>query len=429
MSNPINLISEWFKALLLGWGLPETIVSIIMYAIGAMIISMAAMGVVILLIWVERKIAGRIQDRLGPNRAGPFGLLQPFADIIKIFSKEMITPDGADPVPFNLAPVIAVASVLLIWAVIPFAATVVGADIHVGVLYVIAVGSFGIVAILMAGWSSNNKFALLGAARAVAQMVSYEVPMVLSLMIPVLLSGSMGVNSIVAAQDVWFIVLSPIAALVFLITSMAEVGRAPFDLLEAESEIVAGFHTEYSGMKFGMFYVGEFLHVFTIGALIATFFLGGWRGPGVEAVPILGLVYFYLKAFLGYFVITWIRLSLPRIRIDHMLAFSWKFLTPLILVVLMVTAILVKVLEDTNVWVFTLAMLLANLIIGWGTVQILQKIEQSKPPRQNGLHLRIRKHPRIMPQTMPLRLTAWTMKFEQVGWNRQAPPTRWLRVF
>ena len=163
---------------------------------------------------------------------------------------------------------------------------------------------------------------------------------------------------------------------------MAEVGRAPFDLLEAESEIVAGFHTEYSGMKFGMFYVGEFLHVFTIGALIATFFLGGWRGPGVEAVPILGFVYFYAKAFLGYFVITWIRLSLPRIRIDHMLAFSWKFLTPLILLVLMVTAILVKMLENANTWVFTFTMLLANLIIGWGTVQILRKVEQSKPPRQ-----------------------------------------------
>jgi NADH-quinone oxidoreductase subunit H len=343
---------------------------------------MVAMGVVILLIWVERKIAGRIQDRLGPNRAGPFGLLQPIADIIKIFTKEMITPEGADSIPFNLAPVVSVASVLLIWAVVPFASTVVGADIHVGVLYVIAVGSFGIVAILMAGWSSNNKFALLGAARAVAQMVSYEVPMVLALLIPVLLSGSMGVTSIVDAQDIWFVFLAPIAALVFLITSMAEVGRAPFDLLEAESEIVAGFHTEYSGMKFGMFYVGEFLHVFTIGALIATFFLGGWRGPGAETYPILGFVYFYSKAFLGYFVITWVRLSLPRIRIDHMLAFSWKFLTPLILVVLMVTAVLVKVMEEYNLWVFTIAMLAVNLLIGWGTVQILRRVEASKPRRQ-----------------------------------------------
>ncbi|HBX70890.1 MAG TPA: NADH-quinone oxidoreductase subunit NuoH [Chloroflexi bacterium] len=382
MSDPVNLISEWFRELLLGWGLSSTLVQLISFAIGAVVVCLVAMTVVILLIWVERKIAGRIQDRLGPNRAGPFGLLQPFADVIKIMTKEMITPDGADSVPFNLAPVISVAAVLLIWAVIPFAATVVGADIHVGVLYIIAVGSFGIVAILMAGWSSNNKFALLGAARAVAQMVSYEVPMVLALLIPVLLAGSMGINGIVEAQNVWFILLAPIATLVFLITSMAEVGRAPFDLLEAESEIVAGFHTEYSGMKFGMFYVGEFLHVFTIGALIATFFLGGWRGPGAATYPILGFVYFYLKAFLGYFVITWVRLSLPRIRIDHMLAFSWKILTPLILVILMVTAILVKVLENANVWLFTLVMLTANVFIGWAAVQIMKQVEQSKPPQQ-----------------------------------------------
>jgi len=382
MSDPINLISEWFRELLLGWGLAPSLVQLISYAIGVVVVCMVAMGIVVLLIWVERKIAGRIQDRLGPNRAGPYGLLQPIADVIKIMTKEMITPDGADSVPFNLAPVISVAAVLLIWAVVPFAATVVGAEIHVGVLYIIAVGSFGVVAILMAGWSSNNKFALLGAARAVAQMVSYEVPMVLALLIPTLLAGSMGITSIVEAQEVWFIFLAPIAALVFLITSMAEVGRAPFDLLEAESEIVAGFHIEYSGMKFGMFYVGEFLHVFTIGALIATFFLGGWRGPGAETYPVLGFVYFYLKAFLGYFVITWVRLSLPRIRIDHMLAFSWKFLTPLILVVLMVTALLEKLMEDTNLWVYTLVMLATNFVIGWLTVLILKKMEQAKPPLQ-----------------------------------------------
>jgi len=382
MSDPINLISEWFRELLLGWGLAPGLVQLISYAIGAVVVCIVAMTIVVLLIWVERKIAGRIQDRLGPNRAGPFGLLQPIADVIKIMTKEMITPQGADSIPFNLAPVISVAAVLLIWAVVPFAATVVGANIHVGVLYIIAVGSFGIVAILMAGWSSNNKFALLGAARAVAQMVSYEVPMVLALLIPTLLAGSMGITNIVAAQNVWFILLAPIAALIFLITSMAEVGRAPFDLLEAESEIVAGFHTEYSGMKFGMFYVGEFLHVFTIGALISTFFLGGWRGPGAETYPILGFVYFYLKAFLGYFVITWVRLSLPRIRIDHMLAFNWKFLTPLILVDLMVTAILVKVFENANVWLFTLVMLAANFLIGWITVQILKRVEQTRPRRR-----------------------------------------------
>ncbi|MBL7161944.1 MAG: NADH-quinone oxidoreductase subunit NuoH [Anaerolineales bacterium] len=380
MGDPINLISQWFTNLLLGWGLAENLVIVISLAIGAAIVATLGMITVIALIWVERKIAGRLQDRLGPNRAGPYGLLQPFADMIKIFTKEITTPDGADKVAFNIAPVLAMASVLLIWAVIPFAATVVGTNINVGVLYIVAVGSFGVIAVLMAGWSSNNKFALLGAFRAVAQMVSYEVPMVIALLVPVLLARSMGMNDIVAAQTPWFIILAPLAALIFLITSMAEVGRAPFDLIEAESEIVAGFHTEYSGMGFGMFYVSEFLHVWTIGALIATFFLGGWSGPGAENLPILGILYFYIKTFIGYFVITWIRLSLPRVRIDQLLAFNWKFLTPLALVVLIVTAIVDKSLEMVGVerWAYALIMLAANLLIGWATVLILKAIEPAR---------------------------------------------------
>ena len=383
MGDPINFISGWFNNLLLGWGFAENLVHLISSLIGAFIVAIVSLTTVIALIWVERKLAGRIQDRLGPNRAGPFGLLQPLADVIKIFTKEIVTPDGADKVVFNIAPVLAVASVLLIWAVIPFTSQSVGSDINVGVLYIIAVGSFGVVAIIMAGWSSNNKFALLGAFRAVAQMVSYEVPMVIALMIPTLFSGSMGIDDIVQAQSIWFILLSPIAALIFLITSMAEVGRAPFDLLEAESEIVAGFHIEYSGMAFGWFYVGEFLHVWTVSALMGTLFLGGWRGPGAEAFPIIGILYFYLKTFLCYFIITWIRLSVPRIRIDHMLAFNWKFLTPLALVVLMVTAILDKLLGMVGIylesgsapWLYVAWMLAANIFIGWGTMSILEKLE------------------------------------------------------
>ena len=380
MGDPINLISQWFNDLLLGWGLAEGLVKVISLAIGAAIVATLGLVTVIALIWVERKIAGRLQDRPGPNRAGPFGLFQPFADVIKIFTKEITTPDGADKVAFNIAPILATASVLLIWAVVPFAGTVVGANINVGVLYIVAVGSFGIVAVLMAGWSSNNKFALLGAFRAVAQMVSYEVPMVIALLVPVLLARSMGMNDIVSAQTPWFIIIAPLAALIFLITSMAEVGRAPFDLLEAESEIVAGFHTEYSGMGFGMFYVSEFLHVWTVGALMATFFFGGWSGPGAENLPILGILYFYIKTFIGYFLVTWIRLSLPRIRIDQMLAFNWKFLTPLSLVVLMVTAIVDKVLEMASVerWAYALIMLAANLLIGWFVVLILKAIEPSR---------------------------------------------------
>jgi NADH-quinone oxidoreductase subunit H len=382
MSDPVNLISHWFQTILLGWGFSQNFAILIMQFIGTILVAVISLTTVIVLIWVERKIAARIQDRLGPNRAGPFGLFQPIADVIKIFTKEILTPNGADKIAFNIAPILAIASVLLIWAVIPFASTVVGADLNVGILYIIAVGSFGVVAIIMAGWSSNNKFALLGAFRAVAQMISYEVPMVLALLVPTLFSRSMGINTIVQSQSIWFIVIAPLACLIFLITAMAEVGRAPFDLLEAESEIVAGFHIEYSGMAFGWFYVGEFLHVWTVGALIGTLFLGGWRGPGAETYPILGILYFYIKTFLCYFIITWIRLSVPRIRIDQMLNFNWKFLTPLALVVLMVTAILDKILGEVGIalgpgkipWLYAAWMLVANIIIGWITVVVLDTL-------------------------------------------------------
>ncbi len=386
MGDPISLISQWFQNLLLGWGLAENLVLIISKLIGATIVALLGLTTVIALIWVERKIAGRIADRIGPNRAGPYGLLQPIADVIKIFTKEIIVPAGADKVVFNIAPVISVAAVLMIWAVIPFAATTVGTDINVGALYIVAVGSFGVLAMIMAGWSSNNKFALIGAFRAVAQVVSYEVPLVLALMVPVILSQSMGLSDMVNAQYVWFIFVAPLAALIFFIASMAEVGRAPFDLVEGESEIVAGFHTEYSGMAFGWFYVGEFLHVWTVGALFTTFFLGGWRGWGVELWPVIGILWFYIKTFLVYFIITWIRLSVPRIRIDQMLSFNWKFLTPLALVVLMVTAILHKVLDLNGIglasgerpWLYTLAMLAANGVIAWITGLILKKVEAKR---------------------------------------------------
>lgn len=215
MGDPINLISQWFNNLLLGWGWSQSLVTVISYAIGALVTVIVSLTTVIALIWVERKIAGRLQDRPGPNRAGPKGIFQPFADMIKIFTKEITTPAGADKVAFNIAPVLAATSVLLIWAVIPYTSTVVGANLNVGILYIVAVGSIGIVAVLMAGWSSNNKFALLGAFRAVAQMISYEVPMVLSMLIPVLLARSMGIVDIVAAQTPWFIIVAPLAALIF----------------------------------------------------------------------------------------------------------------------------------------------------------------------------------------------------------------------
>jgi NADH-quinone oxidoreductase subunit H len=366
MADLINLIEDWIANLLLGWGASAELTIFLLQALGSVLVVMICFLIVIALIWVERKLAGRIQDRFGPNRAGPFGIFQSFADMIKIFTKEYVTPEGAEKGAFNIAPVLAMASVLAIWAVFPFAINVIGADIHVGVLYIVAVGAFGILAILMAGWSSNNRYALLGASRSVAMLISYEIPMVVSLMVPVLLAGSMKLSAIVEAQQPWwFILVAPTAALIYLISSMAEIGKAPFDLLEAESELVAGYHTEYSGMKFGMFYVAEFLHQFTVGALITIFFLGGWGGPLAVRWPILGVIYFYGKSFFIYLMISWIRLSLPRIRIDEMLDLNWKFLIPVSFINLVAVAIVDRLLLefDLAIWMYVGVMFAVNILI------------------------------------------------------------------
>jgi NADH-quinone oxidoreductase subunit H len=351
LKDPLTELAKGITYRLSVWGLSANLVNVIVKLLGAFAACMLSFALVILTIWVERKLYARVQDRLGPNRVGPWGIFQTIPDMIKIFTKEYITPDGADKVTYNLAPILAVSAVMLIWAVVPFAPTFFGSDINVGVLYVVAVGAIGALGIILAGWSSNNKYALLGAFRAVSQMVSYEVPMVLALLVPVILGGTMGINSLVKAQNMWFVLLAPLAAFIFFISSQAEVGRAPFDLLEAESEIVAGFQVEYSGLKFGMFFVGEFLHAFTISALFSALFLGGWRGPWAEQVPILGLAYFIIKTSIVYFFVILLRIAAPRMRIDQMLNFNWKFLVPLGLVVVMVTAVVEKlVIHYFHIW-------------------------------------------------------------------------------
>jgi NADH-quinone oxidoreductase subunit H len=362
-------------------GLAPGFIDFVIVLLGVMILALAVTVLDIFLVWVERKVVGRFQDRLGPNRLGPFGLIQPFADVIKLLIKEDIIPVGADKIIFNLAPVLALGTVLLLWAVIPLAPTVIGADINVAVLYIVAIGAIGSLAIIMAGWASNNKYALLGAFRTVALIVSYEVPMVIVLLIPVIMARSMGLMAIVEAQDVWYIFLAPAAALILLVTSIAELGRAPFDLAEAESEIVAGYHIEYTGMKFGLFYAGELLHTITLSAVISTVFLGGWRGPFVEQVPILGVFYLLLKAFLVYWVIMWIKYSFPRLRIDQMLNFCWKFLTPLALILLIVIAILDKALTGASTLTYTLSILAANVVVAWITIVVLRKYAGTKRQR------------------------------------------------
>ena len=372
MSDPVNSISEWLRAMMSSWGLSDGLITVILAVLGVVILATFVLIVDILLVWVERKMVARFQDRLGPNRVGPFGIIQPIADVIKLLIKEDILPDGADKFIFNIAPIFALATVLLLWAVIPFAPTIIGADINVAVLYIVAIGSIGTLAIIMAGWASNNKYALLGAFRTVALLIAYEVPMILALLVPVLLARSMGMQTIVAAQNPWYLFVVPLAALILFISSIAELGRTPFDISEAESEIVAGFHIEYTGMKFGLFYAGELLHALTVSALIATLFLGGWRGPFVDQVPILGPIYLFIKAFLVYYLIMWVRYSFPRVRIDQMLGFNWKFLTPLALLLLIVVAILDKLLVGVSQVGYVLVMLGANLVIVWGAVLVLR---------------------------------------------------------
>jgi NADH-quinone oxidoreductase subunit H len=397
-NNPINFIATWLTGLLTGWHVPEAGATILVYVVGITVLIVFAMVLDIGLVWVERKVVARFQDRLGPNRIGPFGLIQPVADIIKMVIKEDITPVGADKIIYNIAPVLAATSVIILWAILPLAATVYGVDLNVGLLYIVAAGGLGTLAIIMAGWSSNNKYALLGAFRMVANMISYEIPMVIILLVPTILANSMSLRGIIDAQKgMWFAILSPLAFLIFLISAIAELGRSPFDLNEAESEIVAGFHIEYTGMKFGWFYAGELLHAFTFGGFIAILFFGGYGGFfGLEKLaafswlnfPLVQALVFITKAMFGYWVIMWIKYSVPRIRIDHMLAFNWKFLVPLSLIVLVNTAVLNEVLAGLPAWGYTLGMFGSNLVIGLITIEILRaygrkqrKVEQGSAPQ------------------------------------------------
>ena len=392
-NNPIIFIGNWLTGLLTGWHLSAALATILIYVVGITMLIIFAMTLDIGLVWVERKVVARFQDRLGPNRIGPFGLIQPVADIIKMVIKEDITPIGADKIIYNIAPVLAATSVILLWAILPIASTIYGVDLNVGLLYIVAAGALGTLAIIMAGWSSNNKYALLGAFRMVANMISYEIPMVVILLIPTILANTMSVRGITEAQSgMWFAFLSPLAAVIFLISAIAELGRSPFDLNEAESEIVAGFHIEYTGMKFGWFYAGELLHAFTFGGFMAIFFFGGYGGFfGLEKlaafswlnIPFVQALVFIAKAMFGYWVIMWIKYSVPRIRIDHMLAFNWKFLVPLSLVVLVNTAILNKVLSGLPGWAYVLGMFGSNILIGLVTVEILRAYGRNQRKAQH----------------------------------------------
>ncbi|WP_210486458.1 NADH-quinone oxidoreductase subunit NuoH [Rufibacter aurantiacus] len=290
------------------------------------------------LIWVERRMLALWQDRYGPNRAGPFGLFIVLADTLKLFFKEDWIPPLADKVVFVIAPAIVLVTVLLGFVVVPFAPGIVVADLNIGILFFLAMSSMGAYSIILGGWASNNKYSLLGAMRGAAQMISYEVFMGLALMGVVLLTGTFNLTTIVEAQrDLWFFIPQILGFVIFFIAGVAETHRLPFDIPESESELVAGFHSEYSGMKFGMFFIGEYLGITLISCMVVTLYFGGWLGPGF--LP--PLFWFAIKvfAFISLFIL--LRASLPRPRYDQLMEYGWKILLPLSLVNLLVTAAIV----------------------------------------------------------------------------------------
>ncbi len=294
---------------------------------------------VIVAIYIERRGIAWFAARIGPNRTGPFGVLQAGADAIKSLLKESITPLAADKIVFWLAPMVVFAPVLMVLAVVPFQDGAMLADLNIGLLFVVAIGSISTIGVFMAGWSSSNKYSLLGAMRTVAAVVSYEIPVVLAISGVVILTSSLSLNDIVLAQArVPFILLQPLGFSLLFVGGCAEINRSPFDLMEADSELVAGFHTEYSGMKFAMFYLGEYGEAVVMSTVIAILFLGGWQGPWLPP-------WFWLlaKIVLVFFTMVWTRATLPRVRIDQLMAFAWKFMFPLALANMFITAVQVLV--------------------------------------------------------------------------------------
>ncbi len=374
-------------------GAPEQLrwlVEAITYFIGAFILVNASLVLALLLIWITRKVVSRIQDRIGPNRQGPYGLFQTIADALKLLSKEDIRPESADFAAYALAPIFAVFPVLMSLAVITFGPALIGADLNIGVLYLVALGSIGIMAALMAGWSSNNKYALLSGFRVVAQLLSYEIPMVLAMLTSVLVAGTMRTQQIAEAQSLyigpinlgmgWFVFLLPGAFLIYFISALAEAEQTPFDLLEAESELVAGFHIEYSGMRFAMFFLAQFLNAFFLGAIAVMLFLGAWQGPFADQILFLGFIYFMAKTFAVYLVIQWVRGTFPRVRIDQMMAFAWKVLVPLVLALILLQMIVMKLpMPSWGGWIPYVLVLAANLAVVAIVLSILGRHFTNQP--------------------------------------------------
>ena len=306
----------------------------------------------LLQIYLERKIQAMMQDRLGPYHVGPFGLLQTFADALKLIAKEDVRPKGTDSYFFLAAPALVFCPMLASWVVLPFAGDIVGANLNIGLLYLTTLGSMTVLGIVVAGWASNNKYALVGGLRSAGQLISYEIPQILALVSVVLVVGSLSMVDITRSQagPLVNVLILPFSFVIYFIAALAETNRTPFDLPEAESELVAGWLTEYSGMRWGtMLALSEYGNVTVVCGILATLWLGGWQGPGVDALPLLGVVWFTLKVYALILVFMWIRATLPRLRIDQLMSFCWKGLIPAALVNILVVAVLSLAFPDTRV--------------------------------------------------------------------------------
>lgn len=357
----------WFLDLL-GRFLPDWLVVLASIVISAVVIMILGPIIMMYLTLLERKVIGRMQNRYGPNRVGKWGLLQPFADGIKMLTKEDIVPTHADPVIHFLAPIVIVVPALMVFLVLPFGERMTAVNLNIGLLYFIAVSSITTIPIFMGSWGSRSKYSLLGGMRTAAQMISYEVPMTLSVVPVIMMSQSLSTNTIVLSQEGiydmnWFI-FTPwglVGFVIFFLCAVAECNRPPFDLPEAESELVAGFHTEYSGMKFALFYMAEYMNAFALCGISVTLFLGGWQGPFLPS-----WFWFLGKTFALIFVMIWFRATFPRFRVDQLMAFAWKFLLPLSLINILITGLWFFV-PEYLAWIFSIVTLVISF---WGLTRL-----------------------------------------------------------
>lgn len=370
-------LGAWAQDVLFGWGLPAWAVNLVSDIVGVLILLVMGIMAVLIFTPMERKVIARMQDRPGPNRVWPYGLLQALADAIKMLTKEDITPSNADRALHLLAPLLVAIPALLVYAVLPWGPNIIGKDLNVGVLFILAIGAIHVIALMIAGWGSNNKFSLLSAFRVVNQLLAYEIPMVFCILSVVLFSKTMSTQGIVEAQTIPYFVTMPVAGMLFLISAMAEANRSPVDLLEADSEMVAGYMIEYSGMKFAMFFIAEYVNMFAAAIIISTLFLGGYKFFGLENVaPVLTPVIVFFKAAFVIFCMLWFRATFPRMRFDHLVGFAWKFMVPLAMVNLLLAALVVKIpVENARAepWVQGGVMLLGNLVIIAVTAFILNR--------------------------------------------------------